>query len=323
MTKSPFYVDPGQLTPLDAWRAQLSRLGNLVGQLGYGLGDTALEIPPLLDQIVERLEQLHAEGISLPGEEAQLETAQAELRRKLNVLLREAGGASKWEQARRARQPAPDLWWWFPDRIVADERKAAMRRALQGMALVAVVLGVVYGVYVKFLAPDPAFSSGYMHEKRAQTQAQRGNLTGALAEIEQAIAVWPGNPEWLVLKGVLQQALGQTAAAEVTFAAAQPLFNSPSAFLLARAQNWMAINSLAAALADAQAAVALEPDSALGNLILAQAYEQAGKYREALDAYQLASDLADVQQQPQIAVMARTNIGMLSQRLMFPPTRQP
>jgi predicted Zn-dependent protease len=149
-----------------------------------------------------------------------------------------------------------------------------------------------------------------------------GDLAGALAEIEQAIAAWPDNPDWVVFKGVLERALGQDQAAEATFAAARALFSSESAFLLSRARNWMALNSHEAALADAQAAVALEPDSALGNLILGQAYEQSGKDREAIDAYQLASDLADVRKQPQIAVMARMLLGMLMQKPLF-PTSQP
>jgi tetratricopeptide (TPR) repeat protein len=146
-----------------------------------------------------------------------------------------------------------------------------------------------------------------------------GNPAGALSEVEQALAVAPGDANLLTFKGVLQQKLGQNAAAEQTFAAAEAVFGNRETFLLTRGQTYLRMGQGEAALADAQAAITLNPKSAIGYLLFGQANEALENYQEAIAAYQQAGTLADAQNNPQIAAIARMNLATLMQRLPLQP----
>jgi tetratricopeptide (TPR) repeat protein len=147
-------------------------------------------------------------------------------------------------------------------------------------------------------------------------------LAGALNEVEQALAAFPRDPDRLVFKGVLQQALGHNAAAEETFAAAEAQ-SGKEEFLIARSRQYMSLGQSKAAMADAQAVVALNPASAMGYLALGQANEGLGNYPEAIAAYQQASTLAQAQNKPEIAVLARIQLAALMQKPLVPTSSVP
>jgi hypothetical protein len=184
-----------------------------MGQLGYGLGEEALNILPLLDEATARLIELQAGGQDMRGEATQLETVSAGLRRQAPVFLREIGGPGRLRDARNARQPDPLQWWWFLNGWLADRRRAQRRRGLQWMAVAALLLAVLYFVYLRFLAPDLATRTSLEHQKKAESLAQTGDLAGALNEVEQSLAATPRNPDQLTFKGILSKALRHTAAA--------------------------------------------------------------------------------------------------------------
>jgi len=136
------------------------------------------------------------------------------------------------------------------------------------------------------------------------------------------LAAIPRDPEQLVFKGVLQQALGHDAAAEETFAAAEAQVGKEE-FLIARSRRYLNLGQAKAALADARAVIELNSNSAMGYLVLGQANEGAGNYAEAMDAYTRASTLAQAQNKPEVAVMARMQLGMLMQRPPVPTSAGP
>jgi len=324
MSKPHLYVDPGQLTPADAMRARMSRLSELVGQLGHTVGCAALEVPSLVDEVDEALDKLQAQGLDVRGERSQLEAALGELDGKLRVFLREVGGANALEAARRRRQAElagqidPARWWWFPERVLAERRRAMVRRLWQGAALVAAVLAVLYGVYQRFLAPSPEVTAAFAHRQKSEQALEQNDLNAALREVETAIAAMPAEADQWVLKGVIQSLLGQGQAAGETFAAAEAKLGSRSALLVSRGQRWLLAGRFDAALADAQAAIALDPDSIVGHLVLGQAFERTQQEWKAITAYEQAAKLADAQNQPQLAVMARMQMGMIQQRPILP-----
>jgi len=317
MPDFPAHAKPRQLTRGDQLRDALARLNALVGQLGYALGEEALNIPPLFDKVTAGLAELQAQGQDVRGEATQLETVSAELRRKAATFLREIGGASRLRDARNTRQPDPAQWWWFLDQWLADRRRFQLRRLLQWAAVAALLLALLYFVYQRFLAPDPATVASIEHQQKAESLAQAGSLVDALNEVEQSLAATPRDADQLVFKGVLQQALGRNAAAEETFAAAEAELGKEG-FLIARSRRYLRLGQAKAAAADARAVVELNPDSAIGYLALGQANEEAGNYAEATDAYTRASTLAKVQNKPDIDAIARMQLGMLMQRPSTP-----
>jgi cytochrome c-type biogenesis protein CcmH/NrfG len=175
----------------------------------------------------------------------------------------------------------------------------------------------LYFVYQRFLAPNLVTVASIEHQQKAESFAQTGNLAGALSEVEQSLAATPRDSEQLVFKGVLQEALGRDAAAEETFAAAEALVGK-EAFLIVRSRRYLGLAQAKAAVADAQAVIELNPDSAMGYLVLGQANEQVGNYAEAMDAYSRASTLAEAQDKLDIAAIARMQLGMLMQRPSTP-----
>jgi hypothetical protein len=236
MSNFSTHIKSKQLTRGDQLRDSLARLETLVGQLGYRLGEEALNILPLFDEATARLVELQAEGQDMRGEAAQLETVSAGLRRKAAVFLREIGGAGRLRDARNARQPDPAQWWWFLDQWLADRRRAQLRRLLQWAAVAALLLALLYFVYQRFLAPDPATVASLEHQQKAENLAQTGDLAGALNEVEQSLVATPRDPDRLVFKGVLLQALGHTTAADEAFAAAEAQVGKEE-FLIARSQR--------------------------------------------------------------------------------------
>ena len=314
MDKSPFFVEQKALTPADEVRDSLAQLEAAVARLGRSQRSEALAILGLFDAVSARLAELHAGGQVLRAEEARWEAIAATFKRKAGAFLRKLGGAGALEDARRARQPDPAAWWWFIDRWLAEKRRAQLRRLLIGAAAAAVVLVLLGVLYERFLAPDPATRERLRHEQAADGLAMDGDLAGALAEVDQALTFAPGDVVLLVFKGVLQQKLGQFVA-EATFAAAEKAAGSREVFLITRAQMYMRVGDGRAMLADAREVVTTNPQSAAGHLLLGQANEILGNSQVAIAAYEKAGSLADAQNNPQLAAIARMNLATLLQQV--------
>jgi hypothetical protein len=309
------------LTRADELRVQLDELEAQTGRLGYGLGQEALTIPALFDTISLNLAAFQAEGQTMRAETARLETVSAQFRQKAKVFLREIGGANKLREARRTRQPDLENWWWYVDRLVVDMRRVRARRLLRSMVGVVAILSLLFVLYQIFLAPDPATRDRLNHQHAAENLVLQNDLAGALAEVDQALAIAPDDPNLLVFKGALHQKLKQNAAAEEAYSAAEPAFDARADYLLARARTYLLLDQPSAALADALAAVELNPESAEGYMVLARTYEQLEEYLEAIFAYEQAIFLAEERGDFQLSGVGRVNVGLLRQRLQALPQR--
>jgi tetratricopeptide (TPR) repeat protein len=315
LDKSPFFVVQKALTPADEVRDLLAQLEAKIARLGRDKGLEAQAILELFDSIAARLAELHAGGQALRAEEARWKAVSAVFRRKAGTFLRALGGLGALAEARRARQPEPDAWWWFIDQWLLEKRRVQLRRLALGAVVVVAAFALLAVLYNRFLAPAPATRERLRHEQAADSLAMDGNIAGALSEIEQALGYAPGDANLLTMKGVLQQNLDQSAAAQETFAAAEKAAGSRETFLIIRAQMYMRVNDGQAMLADAQEVITADPESAVGHLLLAQADEMLGNDQEAIAAYQKASSLADAQNNPQLAAIARMNLATLLQQL--------
>jgi tetratricopeptide (TPR) repeat protein len=319
MAKSPFFVESKPLTRADELREQIDELEAMVGRLGYGPGRQALTIPALFDSTSTSLASFRAAGQSMRAEEARLETVSARFSRKADVFLREIGGAGTLKDARHAREPDPESWWWYADQLVANRRRDRLHRLFRlGVGVIVVVL-LLSVLYQRFLAPDPATRERLKHQHNAEDLALQRDIAGALSEVEQALAVAPGEPDLVVLKGALQQDLGQDVASKETFAVAETAFDSREDFLLARARVFLLLGQPEAAVADAREVAEFNPQSANGYVLMGRAHEQMGEYLEAIFAYEQAIDLAEEQGNFQLAGTTRINVGVLMQRLQAQP----
>ncbi len=314
MDKSPFFVEQKALTAADEVRDLLAQLEAKIARLGRDKGPAAQTILELFDAIAARLAELHAGGQALRAEEARWEAASAAFRRKGGTFVRALGGLGALAEARRARQPEPTAWWWFIDQWLLEKRRAQLRRLALGAAVVVAAFILLAALYQRFLAPDPATRERLRHEQAADSLLMDGNLAEALSETDQALSYAPGDASLLALKGALQQKLGQPAAQE-TFAAAEKAAGSRETFLVMRAQMYMRTADGQSMLADAQEITTINPESAPGFLLLGQANELLGNGEAAITAYETSSRLADAQNNPQLAAIARMNLATLLQQI--------
>ncbi|MGQ9517819.1 MAG: tetratricopeptide repeat protein, partial [Anaerolineae bacterium] len=92
------------------------------------------------------------------------------------------------------------------------------------------------------------------------------------------------------------------------------LTGDEAVFLIERSQYYNEINAFAQALADAEEAVRLDPDSAIAYLMMGRALAGLQRYPEAVTAYQQAVALAE-KADPTLYVTAKVELGYLLQSL--------
>lgn len=278
----------------------------------------AMQIPVMLDQAAALLENLHQAGSTASSEESLFETILAQLQKNRRIFLQRIGGAAALEKERQAHKPTADRWWWFVDQELAAERRQAFRRTLILGGISILVLAILSVLYRQFLAPDPALQASVGYQISAENFLINGQFEEALAEVKLAIQATPDNSYLFVLQGVLYEMLDEPKEAARSFETAKEGYPNLEYFYAARAGFYLMANQGELALADAGAAIALNPDSAVSFLRKAQAHEMLGDISSAIEAYEQASEVADRIGDPQLQVMARMNLAQLLQ--MLPPT---
>ncbi len=314
--KSPFFVEARPLTRVDVLRERLDHLESSLGRLGNtGLAGDALEIPELVDQAYAILEEIQREGNSVPEEETRLETIASQFKQKAALFLRTIGGAQALQKVRESRNPGPERWWWFLDRWLAQEKRRQAKQLAIKVMIVVAVLALLGVLYQAFLAPSPQEQAKLDYQNAADQELVQGNLDGALQEIEKALAISPQDPDLLIRKGVLQQALGREAEAAQTYGLAEKALGDRKEFLLMRAQDYLGMGNPEAAITDANAVLQIDAESPEATMLLGQAYELQQKYQEAIAAYEKTGKLADARNRPDITALARIRLAYLMQRV--------
>jgi tetratricopeptide (TPR) repeat protein len=162
------------------------------------------------------------------------------------------------------------------------------------------------------LAPSPEVLARLEAENSAYEAIDNGEYPQALADIEQGLVKVPGNPDLLLLKGVVEEVLGEDTAAADSFDQAQVGLNSPFYFYLARSQLQLRVGQFSKAEHDARTALELDEKSAGAWFLLGQALESQNKLPEAASAYQKASELGMDSGDNEVVVMARMALGRLA-----------
>lgn len=309
----------------------LDRLDIPASKIGLITAEEAVELLKGLDTVHVRMLELEQGSQSRKTAEAQLNEIIAKLRKEARQFIRDLGGSQVLQQARAEVNPPADHSWWYLDKWLEEKHQAAFKRSMLTVGIVAVILIVLAALYNRFLAPDPQESARFGHQQSATDRMINNDFKGALQEIELGLKISPTNPELLVLKGVAQEQLGQTAQSAESFRVAEEGYEQKEDFLLARAQAYLIASQPEKVLADVRAVIGLNPQSASAYLLRGQAHEAQKKYNEAMDDYNLAFRAADATGRSELAAMSKIYIAMLTQTMnsqiqaepLFTPTPAP
>jgi len=310
-------------TPSAQVRELLEQLEAHIGRLEHDSREEVRNILTLFDAVQARIVELEHAGASLPTEKLRLETVSNAFRRKAKTFLRTVGGSEGLADLRSEQAPAPEQWWWFVDQWWAEQKTAQRRRRAKSLLIGAAVLAIVAVVYALFLAPDKTVSETMRLQQMAEQLAKIGDDTAALDMVNEALALSPDSANLLAFKGILQTRLDAETEAATTFTAAEAAAGSREQFLLNRAQVFLVLGQPEAVLADAEAAIAANPQSARGYLYLAQANTDLGNFVEAEKQYDEAGRLADEAGDVEIAAIARVQKAYLYQQLFLPTPTAP
>jgi tetratricopeptide (TPR) repeat protein len=241
-----------------------------------------------------------------------------QLRKKGKIFLKRVGGAEGMRQLRQRYDPPEENWWWFIEQYLAAEAKAQRIKTVRTIAVAAVVVAVLMGLYQVFLAPDEITRERIRFEQGAERAITEGDAETALDQVNQALALEPTNPDLLLLKGVTLHALDRTDEAEAAFEAARAEIENPMQFLSARAEVYLRAGMPEEALQDAQTMLELDATSAIGYFQLGSANAALGNLVEASDNYERASELARAEGNTELEGLARVQLANLMMMMMAP-----
>jgi len=304
-------------------RATIKTLETRLAKLTECSQTETLEILTLFDQADQDLLDLQEKGMAATSELSQLETVTRQFRKKLAVFIHKAGGAQSLEAARQERQPSQDRWWWYADEILGEARKQKATRWFRNLGIIASLLIIGVVVYQKYLAPDPAVQASYGHQQRAENALVSGDYEAALLEIETALTLTPDESNLYTLKGMILDALGETAKAAENYTLAKEKLEQESEFYTQRAILYLMMSRPDLALADSETALAINPDSAISYLNQGQAYEMLGDIQAAIDSYESADETAQRIGNLQLQAIARVSMSNAMQRVILPTNEVP
>jgi tetratricopeptide (TPR) repeat protein len=305
------HLQQKNLTPADELRQLLHGLEERQVRLKQLPAESAWSILHDLDQVETLFTQLQETGLDSEPEQGRFQTVQLQLQKQAKTLLKLLGGPMALNTQRPSPSPSPERWWWFIDEQVARQHRQQLRRLAIGTGVVVLLLGVVYLLFQTVLAPSPEAVARLEAENNAFVAIEAGNNPQALAKLELGLTKAPGDPELLLIKGLVEERLGDSAAAARSLAQAETGMNNPLVFNLTRGQLYLQFNQLPQAETAIRAALKLDENSARAWLLLGQVLEGQNQRAEALDAYEKAGDLAQANSENEVYVMSRMALARL------------
>lgn len=310
-------------TQIGDLRDLLTKLERRIAKLKEISSADALEILSLLDQASNKFETLEKAGGSIGSEATQLESLLRQFQGKRRLFIGRIGGTAVMQQARRERRPDESNWWWFIDKALNQERQSKVKRWIAGLIIWGTVLTVLGVIYQQFFAPDPTFQAGIGFQQTAENNLIAGQFEAALEDVNQAIEHLPNMPELYVMRGVIFEMLEQPELAEVNYELTRDSFEREESFYTARARYYLMAGLPERAIADAQVALSINPDSAVSYLYIAQANEMLADFAKAIEFYEIASEVAQRINNPTLQVMARMQLATLLQQMAAPTAEIP
>ncbi|NOZ73200.1 MAG: tetratricopeptide repeat protein, partial [Chloroflexi bacterium] len=294
------------LTPADQLRHLLDASEKRSVSIKGEGADAAEELLQWLDRIATLLPELEAEGVDLRAERVRWEAVLGAVRRHEHELRAELApiGGLKALRERQTTPPPPDHWWWWLDEAARERRKKQLQRFAITVIAIIVIFFVGRFVVNKLFPVDPNVIQSMELRNEGDRLIQEGDLQGAIAQYEAALAVLPDNNDtkvWLVVLYTLTQQPDKAAQLLKELEASLP----PSNLHTSLAQVYIQLGKAEQAIPLAQAAISEDPQNPTAYLTLGSAYEALGDFRNAADQFELAAKMAEEQQQTEIQAVAR------------------
>jgi tetratricopeptide (TPR) repeat protein len=306
------YLQQKKLNPSDELRETLTSLEGRQTRIKALKADEAFEFLLDLDQLAALFEQFEAAGLDLRPEKGRFQSLQAHIQKQAAPLVKALGGTAAFNARRPTPAPPADKWWWYLDQRVAAEQRRLWRQVGLIMGVITIIVAGVILLFQTILAPSPEVMARLETEDKAYAAIDSGDYQAALAFVEQGLVKVPGDPDLLLLQGVVQEVLGDEAAAAASFEQTQASLNDPVGFYLARSQLQLRVGQPVKAESDARTATQLDETSANAWFLLGQALEFQNRLAEAIPAYQKASELGLKNGESEVVVMARMALGRIS-----------
>ena len=295
--------------------ARMDQLDNDLGKLDPRNRELSLKILNLFSIIQQQLDETYPQGSAPTSYQVQWNYLQDCLRKQAGLVMQGLGGVEGLKQIRIKTSPPESAWWWFLDDYLRQQRRKTGKKTAIILASISVVIIALVAAYQIFLAPPPTVRERIRHEFAASRHMENGEFTAALEELDLALMIEPQNYQLLAQKGVINLKLGDNLNAQRAFAAAEDAADSLELYYLERAQNELILGMNDAGSQDAQKAIDANPKSAHAYLLFGQANEQMGNNQAAYAAYEIASSLAEIQEDVELLATVRMRMGMLLQSL--------
>ena len=276
-----------------------------------GKGADVVDLLHMFDEIDQNIAALAAAGADVRAEQARFETVQRKLLGQGPRFVREAG--RRLEQERAAAQPGEAQWWWFLDQQLAQQRAGMLRQWIIRASITIAVLLAVWFAYDRLLAPPPETRRASRHSDSGESLVQEGNLPAALAEFEEASALTPEEPDYLVWQGVILSELGESEAAEKVFEQALPLYDTDQDFLTRRVLSYRLAGNLDAADLEVAELIERYPEAGRGYYLRANIAEARGDFGAAIADLEKAVGLAQAAGDTQLEATIRVQLAMVMQ----------
>jgi tetratricopeptide (TPR) repeat protein len=294
-----------------------------ISRLEQGLTVNCVEILHQMDDVKARLDIYQKEGrSSVSSEIAQFEFVSANLRKNARRILHGIGSGDKLQDLRKKEKPSTEQWWWYLDSYLLDQQKRGVRKVLIRIGITASVLIALIIIYNRFLAPDPATQAKYSFLSKANVLIATGDFKGALDALDKALVYAEDDTDLLIMRGVLLELLGRSDEASLVYEKASNLLNNQEKFLISRSMTFLTVGDPSAAIADSEEAMKINPKSPEAAFQLARCFDLSGQTINAIQTYQIASDLATEQGKPELNVIIRSNMANALQRIGMPDTPQ-
>jgi tetratricopeptide (TPR) repeat protein len=294
-----------------------------LSHIGQGNEDSAYKILLKMDYAFQEIAQITQKNLPSKVEAAQFAYLVSGIEKNAKAFLKDIGGVEKLEQLRKVNSPRKEQSWWFLDEILRKKNNQSIKLiALNGAIIVGVLL-ILTVIYRTFFMPDPKVSAAYSHQMNADQAISQNDFNKALDETNLALTFTPDDPSLLTLRGGLEQKLGMSALSAADFAAAENRLGSRETFLLTRSQMWLQVSDVQSGMADAQAVIQTNPNSAEGYFFLGRANQMGQNYSAAEQAFTKASALAEAQGKTELEGTIRVTLAMLMQSMPLDITATP
>ena len=292
---------------LDNLRKMIEEYKDYVLNINYPEQEI-LKMLTLRDEIENLLLNLEKRGTGLEADKVRLETFDTIIRKKMKMVYRKLTASLNPLPYREERKIPRSHWWWYLDELLKEKSSRVRRRLLIRGGIAAVALLAVYIVMTR-VVPQPKQSVIYQEE--ANRLYEEGKLDEAINVYKKAQDLEPDDSTIPLMLGIIYEDKELLDKANSYFERARLLSSQKIDFYNSRGMVYFQMGKLDKATLDVKKALEMDADNAFSHFLLGNIYEMENKIAEAIAEYQIVSDL---DQGPQLTVMARFKMGIIMQR---------